>query len=472
MTAALAAAAIRPRCIAGAALRGRRSSAPARRSRRCSARQPTASSSSAAAPRRTIWPCWEAGRERVLVSAVEHGSVLQAVPEAEHIPVDGDGIVDLDALDRSARRRPASGAGLGHAGQQRDRRHPAGGRNRRDRACAWRAVPLRRGAGRRQDRTSTADAIGADLVTLSAHKLGGPPGVGALVVPARSSWRRCCAAAGRSAAGAPAPKTSPGIAGFAAAAEAAAAEIASYRPGPRPCATHWKRRLSRPCPRRWCSAAAAPRLPNTAAIAMPGIAAETQVIALDLDGVMVSAGAACSSGKVGPSHVLAAMGVVPDLAGSTIRVSLGWRFDRGRCRVISCDAWTALYRRRRGFAGERARHEPDPEPGAAGESANALPIYLDNQATTPARSARARGDAALFHRAIRQSAQRRATSMAISPPRRSSGRAAEVARADRRRSARDRLHLGRHRSEQPRDQGRRTFRPRPSAQGAGPATTS
>ena len=57
---------------------------------------------------------------------------------------------------------------------------------------------------------------------------------------------------------------------------------------------------------------------------MPGVSAETQVIALDLDGVMVSAGAACSSGKVGPSHVLAAMGAAPEIAGSTIRVSLGW----------------------------------------------------------------------------------------------------------------------------------------------------
>src|SRR4029077_457735 len=69
--------------------------------------------------------------------------------------------------------------------------------------------------------------------------------------------------------------------------------------------------------------AAAPRLPNTTAIALLAISAETQVIALDLDGVMVSAGAACSSGKVGPSHVLEAMGLGAEIAGSTIRVSLG-----------------------------------------------------------------------------------------------------------------------------------------------------
>jgi len=96
--------------------------------------------------------------------------------------------------------------------------------------------------------------------------------------------------------------------------------------------------------------AGAPRLPNTAAIAMPGVAAETQVIALDLDGVMVSAGAACSSGKVGPSHVLEAMGAGPDLVGSTIRVSLGW--DSSEADVADfLKAWTALYRRCRGSSG-------------------------------------------------------------------------------------------------------------------------
>ena len=86
---------------------------------------------------------------------------------------------------------------------------------------------------------------------------------------------------------------------------------------------------------------------------MPGLAAETQVVALDLDGVMVSAGAACSSGKVGPSHVLAAMRVAPEIAASTIRVSLGWNSSEAEIAHF-LRAWTALYRRRRGRA-ERAR---------------------------------------------------------------------------------------------------------------------
>jgi cysteine desulfurase len=87
-----------------------------------------------------------------------------------------------------------------------------------------------------------------------------------------------------------------------------------------------------------------PRLPNTTALALPGLKAETQVIALDLDGVMVSAGAACSSGKVGHSHVLAAMGMVPEIAISTIRVSLGWSTTEEDIGHF-IDAWTALARR-------------------------------------------------------------------------------------------------------------------------------
>src|SRR5258705_5563811 len=90
--------------------------------------------------------------------------------------------------------------------------------------------------------------------------------------------------------------------------------------------------------------AEAPRLPNTSAIAMPGTPAETQIIALDLDGVMVSAGAACSSGKVGPSHVLQAMGAAPEIAGCTIRISLGWSTTEAEIDHF-LTAWTAMRRR-------------------------------------------------------------------------------------------------------------------------------
>src|SRR5262249_45100962 len=94
----------------------------------------------------------------------------------------------------------------------------------------------------------------------------------------------------------------------------------------------------------------APRLPNTSAIALPGVSAETQVIALDLEGVMVSAGAACSSGNVGPSHVLEGMGASAEIAASTIRVSLSWSTSDAEIEHF-LEAWTAMYRRAKPRAG-------------------------------------------------------------------------------------------------------------------------
>jgi len=77
---------------------------------------------------------------------------------------------------------------------------------------------------------------------------------------------------------------------------------------------------------------AAPRLPNTSNVALPGLSAENMVIALDLDGVMVSSGSSCSSGKIAGSHVLAAMGVADEL--SSIRVSFGWNSNKSDADAV------------------------------------------------------------------------------------------------------------------------------------------
>jgi cysteine desulfurase len=96
-------------------------------------------------------------------------------------------------------------------------------------------------------------------------------------------------------------------------------------------------------------AADAERLPNTTCVALPGASAETLVVALDLAGVAVSAGAACSSGKVGASHVLEAMGLEPALARAAIRVSLGWGSTE-RDVAAFADAWARVAARRRAVA--------------------------------------------------------------------------------------------------------------------------
>jgi cysteine desulfurase len=293
-----------------------------------------------------------AGRERVLVSAVEHDSVRHAVRGSETIPVDCDGVVALDGLDRllAADPRPAL-VSVMFANNETGVIQPVAG---------VAAIALKYRALFHCDAVQAAgkfalDAgeIGADLFTLSAHKLGGPPGVGALVVTGGLDLAPLFHGGGQERGRRAGTENLPGIAGFAAAAAAAAEEIAIFD-RVRALRDELEGSIAAVAPDAVVFGAAAPRLPNTSAIAMPGIAAETQVIALDLDGVMVSAGAACSSGKVGPSHVLAAMGVGSDLAGSTIRVSLGWSSTEADITRF-LRAWTALYRRRRGFTeGARA----------------------------------------------------------------------------------------------------------------------
>ena len=134
-----------------------------------------------------------------------------------------------------------------------------------------------------------------------------------------------------------------GIAGFGAAVRAAMDRLTDYE-RVRELRGNLEETLLGTAPEAIVVGARAPRLPNTVAIALPGVSAETQVIALDLDGVMVSAGAACSSGKVGPSHVLQAMGLPPEIAGCTIRVSLGWSTTEADIDHF-LTTWTAMYRR-------------------------------------------------------------------------------------------------------------------------------
>src|SRR5712691_8840399 len=251
------------------------------------------------------------GRERILVSAVEHSSVLQAAPNAERVAVDGNGIVDPARLAQllAADKRPAivsvmlanNETGIIQPVADIARvAHQHGALFHCDAVQAAGKLPL------------TAADIGADLISLSAHKLGGPPGIGALVVTGDAELTPMIRGGGQERSRRAGSENLPGIAGFAAAAEAAAAGIGDYQ-GVRQLRDGLEAAAIAAVPDALVIGAGVTRLPNTTALALPGISAETQVIALDLEGVMVSAGAACSSGKVGPRHVLAAMGVAPEI---------------------------------------------------------------------------------------------------------------------------------------------------------------
>jgi cysteine desulfurase len=287
------------------------------------------------------------GRRRILGSAIEHDSVLEAVPEAERFAVTAEGGADLDALDRLIRRdsEPAlvslmlanneTGV-IQPVGEAAGLVHGHGGILHCDAVQAVGRIPVDFGA------------LGVDLLTLTAHKLGGPTGVGALVVRESLPLAALLRGGGQEQRRRAGTENLIGIAGFGAAARAALEDLAGV-PRLGLLRSDLEQRLrATGAPVRFFGVTA-DRVANTTCVAMPGVSSETQIMAFDLAGIAVSAGAACSSGKVKPSHVLTAMGVSPDEAATAIRVSLGWRTSADDIdRFIT--AWEALYRRKGGTA--------------------------------------------------------------------------------------------------------------------------
>lgn len=261
------------------------------------------------------------GRQPVLVSAIEHDAVLAAAPSAGRVPVTGDGLVDLRALEDLLAGREPGLLCVMWANNETGVVQPVAEVARLAHAMGWLLhVDAVQGAGR-LDPIALADA---DSIALSAHKIGGPPGVGALLVRDGLAVTPLIAGGGQERGRRSGTENDVGIAGFAVAARAAAEERNDE--AVRLCALRDRiaQGVSARAPEARVLAATAERLCNTLSLALPGVAAETQVMALDLAGVAVSAGSACSSGKVKRSHVLDAMAPGDPVAGQAIRVSLGW----------------------------------------------------------------------------------------------------------------------------------------------------
>ncbi len=283
----------------------------------------------------------------VIASAIEHDSVGGARPDAAILPVLPDGRADLDALDRmlAAEAAPVLVSLMlanNETGAIQDVAAAARIAHAHDALLHTDAVQA---AGKLAlDRR----ALGADLMTLSAHKIGGPQGVGALVASPDLPLAPLIAGGGQERGRRAGTENVAGIVGFGVAARSAMSRLAQ---GSAIAALRddAERRLCAIAPGAVVFAAAVARLPNTLCIAMPGVPAATQVMALDLAGVMVSAGAACSSGKLRPSPVLAAMGVPAALADGAIRVSLGWSSTASDIDHL-VEAWAALYARTRAHA--------------------------------------------------------------------------------------------------------------------------
>jgi cysteine desulfurase len=258
---------------------------------------------------------------RILASAVEHPSILKGKIDAV-VPVDRHGVIDLAALDErlAADDRPALVAlmlannetgVIQPVAEAAALAHRYGAWVHADAIQAFGKIPVDR------------EALGLDSLSLSAHKIGGPQGIGALVLAdSEVDLQPLLVGGGQERRNRAGTENVAAIVGFGAAVAdlgdlaAEGARLAALRDRFERAALDAVRGLT-------IFGRKVGRLPNTSCLALPGVPAQTVLMALDLAGFAVSAGSACSSGKVSPSPVLLAMGE-DRLASSAIRVSLGW----------------------------------------------------------------------------------------------------------------------------------------------------
>jgi cysteine desulfurase len=287
---------------------------------------------------------------KLIVGATEHTCILDGhrfpKENVEVAPVDANGLIDADALgDRvaalTAQHGPASvTVAVQAANNETGVLQPINGIYRRvDPTGAMLVVDAAQYAGKLP---LELDTVRGDAVILSAHKLGGPQGVGAVALGGDYFWPEPLTRGGgqerRRRAG---TENVAAIAGFAAAAEAAFAGVDAFAAHVGALRDRFEAVIRESRPDAVIFGLGAPRLPNTICFAVPGLSAETALIALDLAGVAVSSGSACSSGKVAQSHVLAAMGVAPGLAKGAIRISLGWASAEADLDLFAT-AWRAV----------------------------------------------------------------------------------------------------------------------------------
>lgn len=283
-----------------------------------------------------------AGFDRILLGATEHGAVAENVRAAgvpvEVWPVDADGVADLAWLAQALAKGGKPLVCLMLANNETGVIQPVAEAAVLVReAGGWLHVDAVQAAGKM---AIDFNALGADTLALAAHKIGGPFGVGALAAGPRATLVRRLHGGGQERGRRAGAENLSGIAGFGAAAEAATRDLAVLA-----VQAAWRDALQD----RVETAGAvilgkgAPRLPQTLGFAAPGFDAQMQVMAMDLAGVMISAGPACSSGKMKPSDVVAAMGRA-DLAPCAIRISGGWGSTQADWTRAG-DVWLEAYAR-------------------------------------------------------------------------------------------------------------------------------
>lgn len=280
--------------------------------------------------------------ERVLVSAIEHSSVLHALPQRELIPVLPSGLIDLDALDKMlAGNDRLTLVSVMWVNNETGVIQPI------EKVVE---IARKRGALVHSDAVQAAGKLpidmkktGVDFLTLSSHKMGGPQGAGCLILSGCMSVAPMIVGGGQENGLRAGTENLAAVAGFGLAADLAAANIGEFRK-----LGAWRDKIESAlifaAPSLKVFGKDAPRVANTSMFCLPGLSSETQLIALDLAGVCVSSGSACSSGTVRSSHVLRAMGAGEAEASSSLRVSLGWNTTEKEVDAFVSE-WKKMYER-------------------------------------------------------------------------------------------------------------------------------
>ena len=283
-----------------------------------------------------------AGRPTLVISAIEHESVLLAREDAIVVPVHANGVVDLTALEAQLAEVDGSAiVSIMAANNETGILQPI---------ADIASLAHRHGALIHTDAIQAAGkipvdmaALGTDFLSLSAHKIGGPQGVGALICRDRSLLARLVHGGGQEAGLRAGTENVAGIAGFGVAAVSAQAGLEQFA-ALGVLRDSLEHRLAALAPNLTVFGQNQGRLPNTSKIATPGLSSEVQVMGLDLAGIAISAGSACAAGRVEAPYVLTAMGVAEDLAVCAVRISLGWTTTGDDIdRLV--ESWRALYER-------------------------------------------------------------------------------------------------------------------------------
>lgn len=278
----------------------------------------------------------------VLTPATEHDAVLQAKAPLELLPVDVNGIVKFDVLEALLKKHQGQKIlvsvmyGNNETGVIQPLKEIA------DLARTYGAMFHSDAVQILGKKSIDYDAIQPDFLSFSSHKLGGPQGVGAIIVKNRVTLQAWVKGGGQEQRRRSGTENVAGIAGFGEACKMAYDEMTDLHPK----LTSWRKEAEN----RLVKSGAlifgdkSDRLGHVINLAMPKVRSQTQLMSFDLEKISISTGSACSSGKVKSSHVLAAMGVAPEIAECAIRMSMGWNTKKDDVDAF-CSAWEKIYQK-------------------------------------------------------------------------------------------------------------------------------